>query len=168
MDKPDIMGLVEVQTKQLTGDALDWAVAFAMGWQLVFANFHSSGIRPSTPVPEWAKSYIAGVKLTGYEIERGAYWLDRENQGVREAYMPGCETYQTPFAPTSDWRDTGPMIERFQLDVFDMQDGDWWACNRLGGGESPAPQEAICRGAVDVALGETVRVPAVLLQRVAA
>ncbi len=165
--KPDIMGLVEIPTRQLTGAGLDWAVAVALGWQLVFAKFFSFGIKSSSPVPEWAQLCIAGVACSTYEIERGAFWLDYQNQEVHEAFFPGCQACHAPFAPTDNWIHTGPLIERFHLDVVDMQDGEWWACNDQGGGDSNAPQEAICRGAVDIALGHTVRVPAVLLQGVA-
>lgn len=157
---PDIMGLVEVQTANLSGRALDWAVAVAMGWQLVFVTFTCSSTRSSTPIPAWAQGYIN-------DCTHGTYWIDHKTEMVHDAYMPGMtggEPFEDPFEPTTDWRDTGPLIEEFMLDVLDMLDGTWWAGGKHGGGESTKPQEAICRAAVNTKLGETIRVPAVLLQ----
>lgn len=115
------MKTVEVKTEELSGSALDWAVA------------------KSVPQKYWPV------------IIRGLVYLDNE-----------CE--HIPYSPSNDWSQCGPLIDRRITTLCSPRDGYWCAHagNHLGEGDSALV--ASCRAIVANKLGDTVSVPAELLE----
>lgn len=127
---------VELETATLEGLALDWAVADTIGLE-----------RPNGPD-------LDGVWRRWYQpLIDGEPWGD-------------CE----PFCPSSDWAHCGPLIDSHQVAIAYHQGPDRspLATTREA---HPAYQTgatvlvAICRAVVASKIGDTVRVPAELVER---
>lgn len=128
------MKMVEVKVSELSGAALDYAVAIADGG------------------------------------ERKPYqFADNEDAPFWDAWVfPGGRAYSS-FTPSTKWSHCGPLIEANKIAVnYDFEDGEWiatdlileeWVC-----GETPLI--AACRAIVASKLGDTVSVPAELVESV--
>lgn len=121
-----------VYTKDLTGAALDWAVAAALNVQ-------------------YKEDRV--VKVCRVEATTPA-WVEREN-------APGSAPYFQRFSPSIDWAQGGPIIEREGIDfeesgtyaVIDRdRDGVWTASGRNH-------LTAAMRCFVASKIGDTVQVP---------
>ncbi|GAD62040.1 hypothetical protein PA6_009_00450 [Aquipseudomonas alcaligenes NBRC 14159] len=134
--------MAEVEVSALTGPALDWALAKAMGWQMVSVPPDIDGNNSGTVLapPDFTHDFKfpqRGVVGPGFFLRR---W-------------------------STCWSDGGPLIERFRIDLGPHQLG-WLAYAQLRQGEScegPTPLIACCRAIVRVKLGTTVAVPAELI-----
>jgi hypothetical protein len=124
------MTLIEVKTADLTGAALDWAVAECL--------------KPSIKHPERFSIGTFGPLFSrGYKYP---CWAGRK------------------YAPSADWKEGGPIIEREFLDVW--RNGFEWV-SRLGRQSEalfrgPTPLIAAMRCYVASKKGDVVMVPAEL------
>lgn len=125
---------VEVKTPDLSGAALDWAVAKAEGVSVdIRGQVHPIG----SPF-------------------RGSKYLAIGDMGLG-------------FNPSADWRQGGPLIEKYKLDIgapLENKNGPWNAATEWGhplGYKGCTPLIAACRAIVASVLGEAVSVPKELL-----
>jgi hypothetical protein len=115
---------VKIKTADLTGAALDWAVA---KWD-----------------QEWSD-------------DDALLWVQDD---------------EYRYAPSTDWAQGGPVIERERISVGDQthlegqpEHSAWYATNRKGAhGFGTTPLIAVCRCYVASKLGNTVDVPAELIE----
>ncbi|WP_110946448.1 phage protein NinX family protein [Pseudomonas bohemica] len=124
---------VEVKTAELTGAALDWAVAKVEEVEgLVLRNGRPSFVQEFDPELSCRESSISEWKC----------WI----------------WYQ----PSEDWRDGGPLIEKHRVG-FAIYPEHYFAATGLndssGTGDGPTHLIAACRAIVASVLGETVSVP---------
>jgi hypothetical protein len=142
-----------MKTSELTGPALDWAVAKAEGMteSLVFGR----GV----------------VRDTGYCVERpNGTRLFYVLRNVWDRWFEKCETHPWGshvgiWAPSTNWLHGGPIIEREGIDLnysnYEGTSGEVWdaACvaGKIFGG--PTPLIAAMRCYVASRLGDEVEVP---------
>jgi hypothetical protein len=128
---------------QLTGAALDWAVATCEG-------------KPIVHDPMGFKS--------GSEA---GYWIwDKTPKGLMTKIGRG-------YTPATNWSQGGPIIEREKLDIaYLSRQGEWYAYRRnrsvddhvIDAGFGPTPLIAAMRCYVSAKLGERADVPAELME----
>lgn len=131
-----------MKTSELTGAALDWAVALSLGWKW---KAEGKKILLARPDPRSAKLQ---VNATSMKVIRLNY-----------------------FKPTASWSIAGPIIERekigfwFTDEVVDyggnvMRDPGWYAESLYGYSEvGPTPLVAAMRCYVASKLGDEVDIP---------
>ena len=135
---------VELETATLEGLALDWAAGIAEGLELELPN-----ARLGRKCIVWCQPFE--VKLDGKVI--------------------GHDKARHRWAPSANWAHCGPLIDSHQVAIAYHQGPDRspLATTRAA---HPAYQAgatvlvAICRAVVASKIGDTVRVPAELLERV--
>ena len=126
-----------IETRNLSGAALDWAVATCEGHK----------------VEMWHTYRYLG--LPHQEItERGVTIGERDEFG------------QTGYEPSSNWAHGGPIIERERIGLTPMPDGTWCAQgkNLRPHFHNPAPLIAAMRCYVASKLGDEVNVPEELIE----
>lgn len=126
-----------IQTKDLAGAQLDWAVAKAEGHRIDDYEADNG-------------SNIIGVTAHGFtRIIHGGSTLEKIRYG----------TYQ----PSTEWLHAGPIIEREMLGTMPVSDA-WWRAGDVDGanGYGPTPLVAAMRCYVAAKLGDQVDVPEVL------
>lgn len=148
------MNMVEVKTAELSGSALDWAVAHAVkAWESAHELFPTMTLDPT----------FSGVEARPYPS--GEYGTMLQTCVL----IPNNPFRQDPqsFCPSSEWSHGGPLIDRRITTLCSPRDGYWWAHagNHLGEGGSALI--AACRAIVAAKLGDTVQVPAELVEEVA-
>lgn len=123
-----------IPTQDLTGAALDWAVAKAEGHRI--DNYEADN-----------GTNIIGVTVDGFtHIIQGGSTLEKIRFG----------TYQ----PSTKWKFSGPIIEREMLGVMPVSDATWRAADVDGAnGYGPTALIAAMRCLVAAKLGPTVDVP---------
>ncbi len=139
--------LIEVRVSNLVGAALDWAVAKALGWQMVRVppDIHgNNGGEVLTP-PDFSKDFQfppRGAVPVGYFLRR---W-------------------------STDWSQGGPLIDKYQGSVRHDKHLNDGPCRYTGGtgmnspwSYGPTPLIAFCRSLVLAKLGDTVQVPKELM-----
>lgn len=138
---------MKIKTSELTGAALDWAVAKCEG-HLELQPYLGKMIPRVVIDPEfWAEDGKPMVRLN-----------------------PCPQTYYNPeYAPSKDWSQGGPIIERERIGVtpFTVQVGDdagnreWFANHESQGDffDGPTPLIAAMRCYVASKLGDEVEVP---------
>ncbi len=143
------MSTVKVSTADLEGMALDWAVASAVGF----------------PVQHSKRLGVHCVKV------------------LRVSSAEGIVRAGDTYNPSSDWSQCGPLLEEFQLTLMlhetyeisgkRFQDvweagaaSDWFVDPDAYEPVSTDPKIAICRAIVASKLGDTVEIPAELLEAV--
>ena len=140
---------MKIKTQDLTGTALDCAVAKCEGMpeRLVFGR--------------------GAVSDTGYCVERPngtrRFYVLRS---VWDKWFEKCETHPwgasvSVYSPSTDWAQGGPIIEREGIDIY--QSGVWVA--EIGGNhttEGPTPLIAAMRCYVASRLGDEVDIPEAL------
>ncbi|MDZ7868808.1 MAG: phage protein NinX family protein [Rheinheimera sp.] len=130
--------LVKIKTSELTGAALDYAVAVATGWCI--------RSKPGN-----------GADKTGFYAAGPSYnyfWKEAQQDRPVESYYWWC--------PSESWKDCGTFIGTLVHWLEEQGSGCWYA--RCGGeyGNGSTPQIAICRAVVACKLGDEVEVPAEL------
>jgi len=144
---------VEVETAELAGPSLDWAVAKCSGMTLF------------TMGEDWPGNYnvtiMAGDKPVLIFDLVGRMW--REHQGIT-----------VPWSPSTDWAQGGPLLERFStlIDSYLMEaaEKDYCRCDELIFSEHYRPFYSeislpkICRVIVAAKLGDVVQVPVELME----
>lgn len=114
------MSMIEVKTDELSGAALDWAVA----------------------------------KVEGYDLMKHPF---------RRAFIDGVG--HVDYRPSTDWSQGGPLIEEYRVAIdYRALSKTWdaYCSGWMNGCETPLI--AACRAIVAARLGDTVQVPAELLQ----
>lgn len=132
---------VEVKTSELIGPALDWAVAKAIGYQVVEVppDFHGNN----------AGEVLAPAGL----IESGYRW---PNVGrVHPAAF--CKNWSV------DWEHGGPLFDLY-CSALNKSESGWWALAGKRIGEGETAMVAICRAIVATKFGEVAQVPAELVE----
>lgn len=143
-----------VKTSELSGRALDWAVAQAVGgYELI-------------PVPPDVDGENEGVVLApvGY-LERGYTFPPKG--GLRIDFF--VKQY------SGDWSESGNLVEKYSIELVNelIPDEQWggrmvWSasCNYAQDGyeDGDTPCIAICRAVVAVKIGQEVSVPEELLK----
>ena len=124
-----------MKTSELTGAALDWAVAKCEGREDPIYRF--------APDPEDKE-------------------FDPDEDYSKYFYISGPDR-QGPYNPSNDWAQGGPIIEREWVDLHCVNDSLWEAeCPAIGGlamQNGPTPLIAAMRCYVASKLGEEVDVP---------
>lgn len=130
-----VMEIVERKTAELTGAALDWAVAIAEGWT------------PDRPKDgQLKKQWPGGVTQ---------YIVVGENADM-------CATWHR-YKPSSDWSKGGPLIEKSRIELTFLREQEWIAFTFDAEYEAGAtPLIAACRAIVAAKLGDTVQIPSEL------
>ena len=131
-----------VETCKLEGAALDWAVAQAIGLQVIF-QVVSETVDAST------HERPSSIQMTL----------------CADVYYHGGDMSLALYSPSTDWSQCGPLIERHEVELC-MVDGFGWCAEvryalkqEVGGCH---PQVAVCRAIVSSKLGDTVDVPEAL------
>lgn len=149
------MLMTKVDASQLTGSALDWAVAKALGYNIFMAN-HDSGDH------RWpGNGHIAALTAQHSVIIVGTTsYITIEGPDAVEAWQP-----------TVKWCQCGPLITRYLIEISHELVGQdksvWYGYNVLLDGwySADTPQEAVCIAAVISELGRNVDVPIELLEK---
>jgi hypothetical protein len=128
-----------IKISELTGAALDWAVAIA------------EGFRPSQLyISKWSKSSPASI-----------YTRTFDDDGNPEGYITGPDRLYS-----RKWEAGGPIIEREKIATRENGDSDdWYACKRWDnhGKFGATPLIAAMRCYVASKMGDTIEVPEELL-----
>jgi hypothetical protein len=114
--------MIKVKTSELTGAALDWAVAKCEGLETINSSY---------------------TKGRGFCIRGGMV-----------------------YAPSADWTQGGPIIEREKLDLWWCEGNGFYTASRSGGKEvedGPTPLIAAMRCYVASKLGDIVEIPKELM-----
>lgn len=129
-------GMIEVKTSELEGAALDWAVAQADGFPVQYS------------------------KRLGVHVQKTM------QVSADPSYIRMGSRYQ----PSTDWSQGGPLIDKYQIEFRYVSDEIVRAVLATGAAFIPTPFGtgqthliAACRAIVAAKLGETVSVPAELL-----
>lgn len=131
---------VEVKASDLTGPALDWAVAHATkAWE--FAH-------------EWFPTMTLDPRFSGVRdyIFDGCVWLEPNNPFRQDPQ---------PFRPSTDWSQGGPLWDEW---ATSMEHYDGWLVAVVGGdAQGHTKLIALCRAIVSAKLGDVVQVPKELI-----
>lgn len=123
-------------TTNLTGRALDYAVAKAQGFDV-----YKDGILNGHTMPGfWVSGYYPGDMNS---------WIQLEH-----------------FTPSTSWMKGGPIIERENIDTWYDDGNEWWTAVMLKGRfveSGPTPLIAAMRCLVSSRLGDDVEIPKELL-----
>ena len=133
---------VEVKTQDLSGAALDWAVAKAEKVE---------GLVTHKGRPAFEKEFDPDC------------WAD-------DSCLKAFKCWQC-YAPSAEWRQGGPLIEKYGISLDCISPVNAWESFVWGGpaacdgfsAEGETPLIAACRAIVSSALGDTVSVPKELL-----
>ena len=120
-----------MKTSELTGAALDWAVAVCRG---------AVNLRRHT--------------LRGYYIGEAPQVL-----AFSWASRPDSWVELSEYRPSTDWQEGGPIIEREQIALLPKEEGDWSAICEDGAWMGPTPLIAAMRCFVQSRLGDEVDIP---------
>lgn len=102
------------------------------------------------PALDWATAKASETKID-----------DSRGKELRIDIAPG---FQSPWVPSVNWHQGGPLIDRLIVVITKQAEGKWWAHggNDLGTGYTALI--AACRAIVAANLGDTVSVPKELVQ----
>jgi len=130
---------MKIKTSELTGPALDWAVAKCMGFQTA-RMVRGHGYTPDTNLAK-AKYY------TSNDVQQGQL---------------GTGFARSAFNPSTDWAQGGPIIEREKIGTFWNQGREEWQSYPIKPQPShygPTPLIAAMRCYVASKLGDEVEIP---------
>ena len=136
--------MIKIQTRDLTGLALDWAVAKCEGL-----------LDPRERFGKMLPAVVIDMK----------YWTDR-NPIVRVNPCPDVY-YRAEYDPSTNWEFGGPIIEREKLDLFCS--GNMWDASTGDRGNNdiqsgPTPLIAAMRCYVANKLGNDIEIPKELVK----
>lgn len=137
---------MKIKTSELTGAALDWAVAKCEGNTLTFFDdyFRRTGVASG-------KSEARVDSMLEFQPLRGKWARLNSIGSCTEIYK-----YST------DWSQGGPIIEREEIDLFSIANGNGWCAQsgvRVFNGYGTTPLIAAMRCYVASKLGDEVEVP---------
>lgn len=152
------MNMVELKVEELSGAALDYAVAIATeAWKSAHTLYPTMTLDPR----------FSGVELRPYP--RGEFGSIL----MTCVLVPNNPFRQDPqaYLPSADWSHGGPLIDKYRVDISsppsDTSPAGWDA--RVDDGQcllwikGSTPLIAACRAIVAAKLGPTVSVPAELV-----
>ncbi|HIH7257029.1 TPA: phage protein NinX family protein [Pseudomonas aeruginosa] len=139
------MNMVEVQTEELIGAALDWAIATIEGLPIQYDP------------------------MAFGNTANGGYWIWDKAPGGMMAKIGD------KYSPSSNWSQLGPLIEKRAIVLGNHESGDpsrqgefWGSAHCFDSGTSFETYKGIkvaaCRAIVAKEMGPVVRVPKVLVQ----
>lgn len=138
------MKTTTVETSQLSGAALDWAVAKALGWEM-------------RRVPNDIDGQNGGDVLAPPDLS-GDFQFPPRGKVAPWYFVRRW---------SSDWSQGGPLIEKLEGLTQD-DDGNWYAIPSSEYGvielSGPTPLIAACRAIVAAELGDDVEVPTELVE----
>lgn len=148
--------MTKVNAAQLTGPALDWAVAKALGYTILNTNHDSGEYR-------WpGNGHVAALTSQHTVVVVGTTgYISIEGPDKVEAWQP-----------TKKWCQCGQLITRYFVELTHELAGEdtsiWYGHNELLGEwySAATPTEAICILAVISVLGDHIEVPTELLKGV--
>jgi hypothetical protein len=132
---------VIINTRDLTGKGLDWAVAEAISLPM---KSHDDVEWPDDA--EWIAEHDGLINQ---------YTEYHNHSSMNRRYD------KTPFSPSVDWSQCGPLIGEF-IEDMSIQPGNIWMAVAFGYftyHRAESPQIAICRAVVAAKLGEIVAIP---------
>lgn len=140
--------LVEVKTAELTGPALDWAVANATeAWEFAHEWFPTMTLDPR----------FIGIRNVAVD---GCVWLEPRNPFRQDPQ---------PFRPSTDWAQGGPLRDEYDIGIEPGAPDDlryaYVPGRDLEGSFGETALIALCRAIVSTRLGDVVHVPAELVSR---
>lgn len=137
---------MKIKTSELSGRALDWAVAKSMGWRMI-------------DVPPDIDGKNGGQVLAPPTV--GKDWKFPNRGKVGQCYF--VRRWST------DWSHGGPLIDSFKLSVYASKEPEtgkthhWVSVDELAnerrGVVGPTPLVAVCRALVFKRHGEYVDIP---------
>lgn len=138
------MSTMKVKTAELTGQALDWAVAKVLGWHMI-------------PVPPDYDGDNPGEVIAPPIIKPGEWIFPPKGRIPAGYFLERC---------SSDWMHGGPLIDMYKVEVFFSGDTAFCKLSGLAGaaGFGRTPLIAACRAIVSAKLGDEVEVPAELVE----
>lgn len=133
---------VAVKVSTLTGAALDWSVAQAVGVQVALFAEKETLDCFGTGMPAQLEIVASYHVVTPISFDRTAL-----------------------YKPSTDWSQGGPLVEKHIEQTELLRDGRWCADSLKNNDYSFGDTllVAVCRAIVAAKLGETVEVPAVLM-----
>lgn len=143
---------MKIKTSELSGVALDWAVAQATrAWETAHEQFPTMTLDPT----------FCSVEIRECALSNWGEF------GTRCALIPRNPMRQAVqiYSPSTDWSQGGPLIEREQIDLeWDGVDGQayWWKASHQDIAQFQigyTPLIAACRAIVAAKLGDEVDVP---------
>ncbi|MCO8161048.1 DUF2591 domain-containing protein [Pseudomonas sp. 21LCFQ010] len=144
--------MIEVKAAELTGAALDWAVAMAVkAWTFAHAYYPTMTVDPTfsgVEVGEYPRGEFGSMVPTCILVPRNSMRQDPQ-----------------AFCPSTDWSQGGPLIATHRVSVIYSDE----TCDPCAWTDSTAPWHgdtpliAACRAIVASKLGDTVQIPAELL-----
>ncbi len=149
------MDMAKVKTAELTGQALNWAVA-----QVVkpegFVMRDASG--------EMDPPWVLGIADLPDDHQCRILGINRDEIDINEVWL------RSLWSPSTDWNQGGPLIEQhisnLQRDVEDYSEPEmpWYAECGVFWDIGQTPLIAACRAIVAAKLGSEVEVPQGLLE----
>ena len=95
------------------------------------------------------------AKCEGIELSNGCY-----NRLLVDGHMSAGQKMLTPYNPSTNWAQGGPIIERERIELWGDGDEGWIAYDNLNPKQKgPTPLIAAMRCYVASKLGEEVEVP---------
>lgn len=145
--------MIEVKTSELEGKALDWAVATAQGWEL------RETYSMMSPEDGW------GRRAPGPDFQVRDPWKSWHNaDGSPVSARFHLKLKECDWHPSTDWSQGGPLIEKYQLRLVPYDAGYFSYTESMPLEEvGTTALIAACRAIVAAKLGDTVSVPAELL-----
>ncbi|WP_340615823.1 phage protein NinX family protein [Xenorhabdus entomophaga] len=146
---------MKIKTSELTGRALDWAVARAVGMDIYMVNHYDD---------EYA--WIGNGRVRQAAFEKPIITVGLCNDVHIE-----FEAESKPYSPSTDWARCGPLIEKHHVELnFNSVSEEWSAYifnfeeleSVIEDGDTP--QIAICRAVVAAQLGDEVEIPDELME----
>lgn len=108
---------------------------------------------------DWAVATAIGHEITSFSADSVSI----------QFYSPGGTAVGiADYSPSADWSMSGPLIDRYQVELFPTRDGDWSGLvhkPKLSppGMRGAIPTIALCRAIVAAELGAEVEIPEELL-----
>lgn len=134
---------MKIKTQDLTGPALDWAVAKCEGLPL---KLDPMGFRKDAPT----------------SMQAGWWVWDGEGQNQVIGHRKTRRGEENGYSPSTDWAQGGPIIEREGIRIHRSVTGQWWAGSEAEPQrpiEGPTPLIAAMRCFVASKLGDTIDIP---------
>ncbi|MDC9615841.1 DUF2591 family protein [Xenorhabdus khoisanae] len=151
---------MKIKTSALTGRALDWAVARAIGMDIYMANHYDDEYAWIGNYSVWKKSREKPIITVGL---------------CNDVHIE-FEAESKPYSPSTDWAQCGPFIEKYEIEISPIMGGSYCAGLSITEGAlcpddyvsidmcGDTPQMAICRSVVAAKLGDEVEIPDELVE----
>ena len=142
-----------MKTSELTGAALDWAVAKCEGDLFESAPTVEPQIAKVWPLTGLVR--IENGKRVGYVVNDPLFKRTKRSY----ADEGGIRLFVDVWGPSTNWSQGGPIIERerINLEPFSNINGEQWSAD--GEWDSPTPLVAAMRCYVASKLGDAIEIP---------